>query len=349
MLSNLLSIITYDVGIDLGTANTRIGIKGKGLVAIEPSVVAINKITKEVLAVGKQAKGMLGKTPANVVAVRPLKDGVIVDFDITLAMIKYFLGLVHQKRDNMWILPKPRVLIGVPSSVTDVEKQAVIDAALFAGAREAYVIEEPMAAAIGVNMPVNEAVGNMVVDIGGGTTDVSIISLGGIVVDRTINIAGDEMDELIVEFLRDKYAMMIGYATAEKIKIETAIAHPDEEIKEYEVHGRDMISGLPKSVTVNSIEIMNAISSALQKITDAIKEAIEDAPPELISDIYTRGITITGGGSKVPGLDKLWENALKVPVKRADRPQLSVLEGMLTALEEIEILKRIQESEAQII
>ena len=282
MLDNLLSFITYDIGIDLGTANIRIGIKGRGLVGIEPSVVAINKITKQVLAVGKEAKEMLGKTPANVVAIRPLKDGVIVDFDITLAMIKYFIELVHQNKESFWIIPKPRVLIGVPSSITDVEKQAVIDAALYAGAREAFVIEEPMAAAIGVGMPVNEPMGNMIVDIGGGTTDVAIISLGGIVVDRTINIAGDEMDELIVEYLREKHSLLIGYSTAEKIKIKIAKAHPEEEEKKMQVYGRDMISGLPKSVKISGSEVMNAISPALQKITDAIKEAIEDAPPELV-------------------------------------------------------------------
>ncbi len=349
MLGDLLSLITYDVGIDLGTANVRVGVKNKGLVAIEPSVVAINKISKEVLAVGSQAKSMLGRTPANVVAVRPLKDGVIVDFDITLAMIKYFLNLIHSKKENFWILPKPRVLIGVPSSITDVEKQAVIDAALFAGAREAYVIEEPMATAIGVGLPVNEAIGNMVVDIGGGTTDIAIISLGGIVVDKTINIAGDEMDELIVEYMKEKHSLLIGYSTAEKIKMNLAIAHPEMEVKEQEVHGRDLISGLPKAIKIESFEIMEAISSALQKITDAIKEAIEDAPAELVSDIYTRGIVVAGGGSQIPGLDKLWEQSLHVPIKIAKDPQLSVLRGTLKALEHIDTIKKIKEVEDQII
>ena len=349
MLGDLLSLLTYDVGIDLGTANIRIGVRGKGAVAIEPSVVAINKFNNEVLAVGNEAKKMLGRTPANVVAVRPLKDGVIVDFDITLAMVKYFLGIVHAQKDDFWIIPKPRVLVGVPSSITDVEKQAVIDAVLYAGAREAYVIEEPMAAAIGVGLPVNEPVGNMIVDIGGGTTDIAIISLGGIVVDKTINIAGDEMDELIVEYLKDKYAMLIGYSTAEKIKVKVAKAHPDIEDKTIQVHGRDMISGLPKAVEVSSKEVLDAISPALAKITDAIKEAIEEAPPELVSDIYTRGIVVAGGGSQIPGLNKLWEQELKVPIQIAKDPQFSVLKGTLIALGEVETLKRLKEAESQII
>ena len=349
MLGGLLDLVTYDIGIDLGTANVRIGVKGKGLIAIEPSVVAINKVTKEVLAVGNQAKNMLGRTPANVIAIRPLKDGVIVDFDTTLAMIKYFLNLVHEKKESVWIIPKPRVLVGVPSSITDVEKQAVIDAALFAGAREAYVIEEPMATAIGVNLPVNEAVGNMVVDIGGGTTDIAIISLGGIVVDKTINIAGDEMDELIVEYMKEKHSLLIGYSTAERVKIELAVAHPETEVKEQEIHGRDLISGLPKAVKVDSLEVMEAISPALRKITDAIKEAIEDAPPELVSDIYSKGIVVAGGGSQIPGLDRLWSESLHVPVKIAKEPQLSVLMGTLKALDQIETIKRLKEAEDQII
>lgn len=349
MLNNLFSLFAYDVGIDLGTANIRIGVKDLDFKAIEPSVVAINKLNNEVLAVGEEAKAMLGRTPASVVAIRPLKDGVIVDFNITQAMISYFLNKVHQLKSSMLVIPRPRVLVGVPSSITEVEKQAVIDATIAAGAREAYVIEEPMAAAIGVGLPVNEPIGSMIVDIGGGTTDIAIISLGGIVVDKTINIAGDEMDDVLVDFMKDTYNLLIGRRTAERIKITVGSAYPLKKEKEMMVSGRDLVSGLPKSVKVTSVHVREALSRVLKDITSAIKEALEDAPPELISDIYERGMVISGGGSKLLGLDKFWEEAFGIPVKKAKEPSLSVLYGTLKALGEIEILRKLKESEDQLI
>ncbi len=345
MFDSLFQLFTFDIGIDLGTANTRVGIKGKGVVMNEPSVVAINKNTKEVLAVGKEAKEMLGRTPASVVALRPLKDGIIVDFDTTLAMLKYFIQKVHQENATYSTVPRPRVIIGVPSSITEVEKQAVLDAAEAAGAREAYVIEEPMAAAIGVGIPVNEPLGNLVVDIGGGTTDIAIISLGGIVVDKTIPIAGDEMDEQIVDFMRERYNLLIGKRTAEKLKMEVGAAIPLKKEKSTMIQGRDLLKGLPRSMEVVSSDIREAVMPSIIAMTEAIQEAIEDAPPELVSDIYTQGILLTGGGGKLEGLDKFWEQELKVKVKKAPEPSLSVVLGTLEALNHVDILKKLKEAE----
>ncbi|WKZ30652.1 MAG: rod shape-determining protein [Candidatus Dojkabacteria bacterium] len=349
MLGKLLSFLTLDIGIDLGTANTRVGILGKGVVMHEPSVVAINKQTKEVLAVGKEAKEMLGRTPANVIAIRPLKDGIIVDFDTTQAMLKYFISKVHAEFGTYATVPRPRVVIGVPSAITEVEKQAVIDAAESAGAREAYVIEEPMAAAIGTGLPVQDAIGSMVVDIGGGTTDIAIISLGGIVVDKTIKIAGDEMDDHVVDFLRERYNLLVGKRTAENIKMSVGSAFPMKKEKTMQVQGRDMIKGLPKSVEVSSIEIREALAPSLYLMTEAIKEALEDAPPELITDIYSQGILLTGGGGQLDGLDSYWKEVLRIPVRKAPSPSLSVVQGTLAVLQEVEILKKLKESERSLI
>jgi rod shape-determining protein MreB len=349
MFGKFFSVFSFDIGIDLGTANTRVGIKNKGVVIHEPSVVAINKVTKEVLAVGKEAKEMLGRTPANVIAIRPLKDGIIIDFDTTLAMLKYFINKVHYEFGTYSTIPRPRVVIGVPSSITEVEKQAVVDAAESAGAREAYVIEEPMAAAIGIGMPVEEAVGNMIVDIGGGTTDIAIISLGGIVVDKTIKIAGDEMDDQVVDFMRERYNLLIGKRTAENIKMKIGAAYPLKKEKSMQVQGRDMLKGLPKAVEVTSVEIREAISPSIFQITDAIKEAIEDAPPEIVTDIYTQGILITGGGSQIEGLDQYWRDVLKIQIKRAPNPSLSVVLGTLQVLNQVDVLKRLKESERSLI
>jgi rod shape-determining protein MreB len=349
MFESFFQLFTYDIGIDLGTANTRVGIRGKGVVLHEPSVVAINKNTKEVLAVGKEAKEMLGRTPASVVALRPLKDGIIVDFDTTLAMLKYFIGKVHKQFATYSTVPRPRVVIGVPSSITEVEKQAVLDAAEAAGAREAYVIEEPMAAAIGADIAVNEPMGNLVVDIGGGTTDIAIISLGGIVVDKTIPIAGDEMDELIVDFVKERYGVLIGRRTAEKIKIEVGSAMPLKKEKFVAIQGRDILKGLPRSIEVGSNDVMEAVAPSINAMTTAIKEAIEDAPPELVSDIYSQGILLTGGGGKLDNLDKYWEDILKIKVKRAADPSLSVVYGTLKALEQIEVLKKLKEAERSLL
>jgi len=344
MLGNIFSFLTLDIGIDLGTANTRIALKDKGIVIHEPSVVAINSNTREVLAVGKDAKEMIGRTPANVVAIRPLKDGIIIDFDITLAMLRYFIVKVHQEFGNFYTIPRPRVVIGVPSSTTEVERQAVVDAAEAAGAREAYVIEEPMAAAIGAGLPVQDAVGNLVVDIGGGTTDIAIISLGGVVVDKTIKIAGDEMDDAVVDFMREKYALLIGKRTAEQLKIALASAYPLKKEKTSIVHGRDLGKGLPKSIEVSSIEIREALAPAIKQITDALKEAIEDAPPELVSDIYSQGILLTGGGGKLEQLDTYWSDLLKIPVKKAKDSSYSVVMGTVQVLEHLDLLKQIKQS-----
>jgi len=349
MFESLFQLFTFDIGIDLGTANTRVGIKGKGVVLFEPSVVAINKATKEVLAVGKEAKEMLGRTPASVVALRPLKDGIIVDFDTTLAMLKYFINKVHQENSTYSTVPRPRVVIGVPSSITEVEKQAVIDAAEAAGAREAYVIEEPMAAAIGVGIPVNEPMGNLVVDIGGGTTDIAIISLGGIVVDKTIPIAGDEMDEQIVDFLKERYGILIGKRSAEKIKITVGSAIPLKKEKFVAIQGRDLLKGLPRSVEIGSNDVVEAVAPSLHAMTEAIKQAIEDAPPELVSDIFTQGMLLTGGGGKLEGLDKYLEEALHIKVKRPADPSYSVVLGTLEALNHLDVLKRLKEAERSLL
>lgn len=349
MFESLFKLFTFDIGIDLGTANTRVGISGKGIVLHEPSVVAINKNTKEVLAVGKEAKEMLGRTPASVVALRPLKDGIIVDFDTTLAMLKYFITKVHKENATYSTVPRPRVVIGVPSSITEVEKQAVLDAAESAGAREAYVIEEPMAAAIGAGIPVNEPFGNLVVDIGGGTTDIAIISLGGIVVDKTIPIAGDELDEHVVDYIKDRFGVLIGRRTAERIKMEVGTAMPLKKEKFVSIQGRDLLKGLPRSIEVGSHDVMQAIMPSIKVMTDAIKEAVEDAPPELVSDIYSQGILLTGGGGKLEGLDKYWEQELKIKVKRATDPSMSVVLGTLEALNHIDVLKRLKEAERSLL
>lgn len=349
MFESFFQLFTFDIGIDLGTANTRVGIKGKGVVLFEPSVVAINKATREVLAVGKEAKEMLGRTPASVIALRPLKDGIIIDFDTTLAMLKYFIAKVHQEHSTYSTVPRPRVVIGVPSSITEVERQAVIDAAESAGAREAYVIEEPMAAAIGVGIPVNEPIGNLVVDIGGGTTDIAIISLGGIVVDKTIPIAGDEMDEQIVDYLKDRYGILIGKRSAEKIKMTVGSAIPLKKEKFVAVQGRDIVKGLPRSIEIGSNDVAEAVDPSLSAMTDAIKQAIEDAPPELVSDVYSQGILLTGGGGKLEGLDKYWEEALHIKVKRPADPSYSVVLGTLEALKHIDVLRKLKEAEKSLL
>jgi len=343
--SRVLNPLSFDVGIDLGTANTRVGIKGIGLIKIEPSVVAINKVTGEVLAVGEKAKEMLGKTPANIVAVRPLQDGVVVDFETTLAMLKHFINVAKQYQGAGNILAKPRVLVGVPFTATDVEKEATIDAALLAGAREAYIIEEPIAAAIGIGLPIESPQGNMVVDIGGGTTDITVISLGGLVVDKTITVAGDEMDEAIIEYIKQNFGLLIGPQTAEEIKKTLGNILPSEKSqKKMRIHGTDLNTRLPHSIEVTETHIAEALAPVIVKITDAIKEALEEAPPEINADIHRVGIVITGGGSQIRNLDKFWQNELKIPVRLAKNPQLSVLHGILKAFDNLEYIKRLQES-----
>ena len=335
---NLFGGLSHDMGIDLGTANTLVHIKGKGIVLREPSVVAIKSDTGDVLAVGDEAKRMIGRTPGSIVAIRPMKDGVIADFDVTQAMLKYFI----RKAMNTKSFVRPRVVVGVPSGVTEVEKRAVIDAAQQAGAREAYLIEEPMAAAIGAGLPVEEATGSMVVDIGGGTTEIAVISLGGIVTSCSIRIGGDEMDSSIIQYIKREYNLLIGERTAEEIKINigTAIANPNQD-KTMDIRGRDLVSGLPKTVRIKSSEICEALSEPVHKIVDAVKGTLEKTPPELAADVMDHGIMMTGGGSLLNSLDKLLSHETGMPVLVSEDALSCVGEGTGRSLENIELLKRV--------
>ena len=335
---NLFGGLSHDMGIDLGTANTLVHIKGKGIVLREPSVVAIKSDTGDVLAVGDEAKRMIGRTPGSIVAIRPMKDGVIADFDVTQAMLKYFI----RKAMNTKSFVRPRVVVGVPSGVTEVEKRAVIDAAQQAGAREAYLIEEPMAAAIGAGLPVEEATGSMVVDIGGGTTEIAVISLGGIVTSCSIRIGGDEMDSSIIQYIKREYNLLIGERTAEEIKINigTAIVNPNQD-KTMDIRGRDLVSGLPKTVRIKSSEVCEALSEPVHKIVDAVKGTLEKTPPELAADVMDHGIMMTGGGSLLNSLDKLLSQETGMPVLVSEDALSCVGEGTGRSLENIELLKRV--------
>ena len=335
---NLFGGLSHDMGIDLGTANTLVHIKGKGIVLREPSVVAIKSDTGDVLAVGDEAKRMIGRTPGSIVAIRPMKDGVIADFDVTQAMLKYFI----RKAMNTKSFVRPRVVVGVPSGVTEVEKRAVIDAAQQAGAREAYLIEEPMAAAIGAGLPVEEATGSMVVDIGGGTTEIAVISLGVIVTSCSIRIGGDEMDSSIIQYIKREYNLLIGERTAEEIKINigTAIANPNQD-KTMDIRGRDLVSGLPKTVRIKSSEICEALSEPVHKIVDAVKGTLEKTPPELAADVMDHGIMMTGGGSLLNSLDKLLSHETGMTVLVSEDALYCVGEGTGRSLENIELLKRV--------
>ncbi|HBG02767.1 MAG TPA: rod shape-determining protein [Firmicutes bacterium] len=327
-----------NIGIDLGTANTLVLVEGRGIVINEPSVVAIDRETNAIFAVGNKAKEMVGRTPGNIVAIRPLKDGVIADFDITERLLRDFLNKATRRSR----LRRPRVIVSVPSGVTEVEKRAVIDAALSAGAKDARVIEEPMAAAIGAGLPVQDPTGTMIVDIGGGTTEVAVISLGGIVSQRSIRVAGDEMDESIVQYIRRAYNLLVGERTAERVKAEIGYALIDgkDEITA-ELRGRDLVSGLPKTVTVSSTEIYRALEEPVQAIIDAVKVTLERTPPELAADIMDRGIMMAGGGSLLSGLDELLMRETGMPVHIAERPLTAVVEGTGQALRHFELLKRI--------
>ena len=335
---NLFGGLSHDMGIDLGTANTLVHIKGKGIVLREPSVVAIKSDTGDVLAVGDEAKRMIGRTPGSIVAIRPMKDGVIADFDVTQAMLKYFI----RKAMNTKSFVRPRVMVGVPSGVTEVEKRAVIDAAQQAGAREAYLIEESMAAAIGAGLPVEEATGSMVVDIGGGTTEIAVISLGGIVTSCSIRIGGDEMDSSIIQYIKREYNLLIGERTAEEIKINigTAIVNPNQD-KTMDIRGRDLVSGLPKTVRIKSSEVCEALSEPVHKIVEAVKGTLEKTPPELAADVMDHGIMMTGGGSLLNSLDKLLSHETGMPVLVSEDALSCVGEGTGRSLENIELLKRV--------
>ncbi len=374
MLNKLFSLFSHDIGIDLGTANTLVWVKGKGIVIREPSVVAMHKKSKEVIAIGSEAKKMIGKTPAAIVTIRPLKGGVISDFDATEAMISYYIKQVHEMGNFIQsFLARPRVVIGIPSSVTEVQRRAVWEAALSSGAREAFLIEEPMAAAIGENISVSSSNGAMVVDIGGGTTEIAIISLGGIVVSRSLKLAGDDMDQAILYYIRLKHGMLLGERTAEELKIRIGSAYEKsasfvsrgralggkkigekaEEKNDQEepkpaqekmmiVRGRDLETGLPKSIKVTQAEVREALAPVLTQIIQAIADVSEEAPPELISDILERGILVTGGGSQLSGLDQLIVERTHMPVILSDDPLTTVVRGTGKVLEDEELLNRVK-------
>jgi len=336
---NIFGNFSKDIGIDLGTANTLVYVKDKGIVINEPSVVALNKRTGQVLAIGKDAKRMVGKTPGHIVATRPLVDGVVSDFEVTEQMLRYFIEKVH--KESFSLMPRPRVLIGIPSGITEVEKKAVIDAATNAGAREAYLIEEPMAAAIGARLPVIEARGNMVVDIGGGTSEIAVISLGGIVAARSLRVAGDEMNEDIIRYCRDEFNLLVGEKTAEDIKIAIGSAYPQEDSLTYAVRGRDLVSGLPKEVVMTDEQVREALSRSIRIIINNIKTVVEETPPELISDIMQRGIILAGGGSLIRGLDRLIADQTEIPVRLMEDPLTAVVRGAGIVLEDIELLSNV--------
>jgi rod shape-determining protein MreB and related proteins len=327
-VNSLFGAFSRDLGIDLGTANTLVHVRGKGIVISEPSVVAIDARTKQVHAVGAEAKAMVGKTPANIIAVRPLKDGVIADFDVVEKMLAYFIRKAHATNTSFRLLePRPRVVVGVPSGVTEVERRAARDATLRANARDAFVVEEPMAAAIGAGLPVEDPMGSMIVDIGGGTTEVAVISLGGIVINHSIRTAGDEIDEAIVQFARREYNLLIGERMAEKAKIAAGSAYPlDEEITVV-LRGRDLLTGLPKAVEVSSVEIREGIAGPINAIVQEVRLALEETPPELVADIMEHGITLAGGGSLLHGLDKRIAAETRMPVHTAEDPLSCVARG----------------------
>jgi rod shape-determining protein MreB len=337
MLSKIFGKFSKDIGIDLGTANTLVYVRNKGIVINEPSVVAVNQKTGQVLAIGVEAKKMVGKTPSHIVATRPLVDGVVSDYEVTEQMLRYFIEKVHQ--GSSALLARPRVIIGIPSGVTEVEKRAVVDAAVSAGARKAYLVDEPMAAAIGARLPVQEAAGNMVVDIGGGTTEIAVISLGGVVVCRSLRVAGDEMNEDIIRYARDEFNLLLGEKTAEDIKIAIGSAYEMDEVLEMPMRGRDLVTGLPKEVVVNDAQIREAIFRSIKIIVNNIKLTIEETPPELLSDIMQRGIMLAGGGSLIRGIDRLISEQTDMPVKVMDDPLTAVVRGTGIILEHLDELK----------
>ncbi|MDO8600394.1 MAG: rod shape-determining protein [bacterium] len=339
MLNKLLGIFSKDIGIDLGTANTLVYVRGKGIVINEPSVVAINQKTEKIVAIGSEAKKMVGRTPAYIVASRPLVEGVISDFEVTEEMLRYFIQKVHQETFSLF--PRPRVVVGIPSEVTEVERRAVEDAAKNAGAREVYLVEEPMASAIGVRLPVQEAVGSMVVDIGGGTSDIAVISLGGIVVSKNLRIAGDKLNDDIIRFARDEHKLLLGERTAEDIKIAIGSAYQLEEAMEVTMRGRDLITGLPKEVVVDDSEIRRAMRHSIRTLVDAIKGTIEATPPELVADIMHRGIVLVGGGSLLRGLDKLVSEETGITTRVAEDPLTAVVRGTGIILEDIDGLENV--------
>ncbi|MFB3070741.1 MAG: rod shape-determining protein [Nitrospirales bacterium] len=334
---DLLGWFSSDLAIDLGTATTLVYVRGQGIVCNEPSVVAIEKQSNTVLAVGVEAKRMVGRTPGNIVAIRPIKEGVIADFGMTEKMLKYFITKAHNRSSFV----RPRVIIGVPSRITEVEQRAVRESATHAGAREVYLIEEPVAAAIGAGLPITEPSGNMVVDIGGGTTDIAVISLGGIVCSESVKVAGDQMDEAIMSYVKRRYNLLIGEHMAEKVKMEVGSAYPLEEQKTMMVKGRDMISGIPRTVVVNDAEIREALEEPIHAIINALRTSLEKTPPELAGDIIDRGVVLTGGGSMLPGLATRFQEETNLPIITVDDPLTSVVLGVGQVLDEIELFKKV--------
>ena len=348
-IDRFLGLFSHDIGIDLGTANTLVYVRGKGIVIREPSAVARHKKTKEILAIGMSAKKMMGRAPATIEVIRPLRDGVIADFDATAAMLSHYIKKVHETGSNFPKIPRPKVIIGIPSGVTEVERRAVAEAAIDAGAREAHLIEEPMAAAIGADLPIEGPEGNFIVDIGGGTSEIAVISLGGIVLGRSVRIAGDEMDEAIINYVRLKYSLLLGQPTAEAVKIGIGRVEITDDGRNNQteqkftvVRGRDLETGLPKSIKLTSEEIQEALSTIIQEIIGNIVDALEETPPELTSDIMKRGIVLAGGGSLITGIDKAISDATKMPVWVAPDPLTCVARGCGKCLEDNGLLKKIR-------
>jgi rod shape-determining protein MreB len=340
-MSNKMSFIGRDMAVDLGTANTLVYVRGRGIVLNEPSVVAVNQDTGGILAVGIEAKKMIGRTPGNIVAIRPLKDGVIADFDTTERMLRYFIQKVHKRS----YLAKPRIVVCVPSGITGVEQRAVKDAGYAAGARKVYIIEEPMAAAIGAGLPIHEPTGNMVVDIGGGTTEVAVISLGGIVTAQSIRVGGDELDQSIINWVKREYSLLLGERTAEEIKMAIGSAYQLANENDAEIRGRDLATGLPKTITVTAAEIRKALEEPVNAIVNAVKQTLDKTPPELSSDLMDRGIVLTGGGALLKGLDERLRRETGMPIHIAERPLDAVVEGSGKCIEEFEALEKVLISE----
>jgi rod shape-determining protein MreB len=336
-MSNALTFLGRDMAVDLGTANTLVYVRGRGIVLNEPSVVALNTNNGQVVAVGVEAKRMIGRTPGNIVAVRPLKDGVIADFDVTERMLRYFIQKVHRRTR----MAKPRIVVAVPSGITGVEQSAVKEAGHQAGARKVYIIEEPMAAGIGAGLPVNEPTGNMVVDIGGGTTEVAVISLGGIVTSQSIRIGGDELDQAIITFAKKEHSLMLGERTAEEIKLALGSAFPSKDEPHAEIRGRDLVSGMPKTVMISAADVRQAIEEPLNLIVDAVKTSLDKCPPELAGDVMDRGIALTGGGALLRGLDQRIREETGMPVHIADSPLESVVLGTGKCVEDFDTLRQV--------
>lgn len=337
ILDKLFGAFSHDMGIDLGTANTLVFVQGMGTVINEPSVVAVNTKTDQILAIGSAAREMVGKTPAHIIATRPLVDGVVSDFEVTEQMLKFFINKVHQ--ESFSFFPRPRIVIGIPSGVTEVEKRAVEDAARNAGARQVFLIEEPMAAAIGADLPVNEPAGSMIVDIGGGTTEVAVISLGGIVVPRSLRVAGDRLNQDIIQYAKDRFNLLLGERTAEGIKIEIGSVHEQAENMNTVARGRDLVTGLPKEVVMDSIMVNEALEKSASTIAETVKSTVEQTPPELVADIMRNGIVLAGGGALLRGLDKLIAERTQMPVYIADDPLSCVARGTGMVLEYLDTLR----------